>query len=110
MPAHAAEADLHLARHRAAPYAERADQADHVRRPILQGKRCRLPAAERRKPFSGKHLLADAPPRGCGGPYLGSITASSNATQVRPMCRSGASHGGENRLDTPGKHQLQITC
>ena len=62
MPAHAVEADPPYSRHRAAPYAERADQADHVRRSTLQGRRCRLPAAERRKPFSGKHLLVDAGP------------------------------------------------
>ena len=62
MPAHGAQVDLHLSRHRAAPYAERADQADHVRRSTFQGKRCRLPAAERRKPFSGKHLLAAVGP------------------------------------------------
>ena len=62
MPAHAAEVDLSSSRHGAAPYAERADQADHVRRPILQGKSCPLPAAERRKPFSGKHLLCAVDP------------------------------------------------
>ena len=61
MPAHAAEVDPPWSRHRAAPYAERADQADHVRRSIRKGKRCRLPAAERRKPFSGKHLLGVVP-------------------------------------------------
>ena len=62
MPAQPAEVDLLSSRHRAAPYAERADQADHVRRSTLQGKRCCLPAAERRKPFSGKHLLDAGPP------------------------------------------------
>ena len=62
MPAHTAEVDLPFSRHRAAPYAERADQADHVRRSTLKGMRCRLPAAERRKPFSGKHLLDDVRP------------------------------------------------
>jgi len=45
---------------RAAPYAKRADQAGHVRAPTLKGKASRLRAAERRKPFSGKRLLADA--------------------------------------------------
>ena len=59
-PANVAEIrSTYLPARRAAPYAERADQARHVRRSTLQGKRCRLPAAERRKPFSGKRLLAD---------------------------------------------------